>query len=335
MTRIRLSATPIGSDLARPECVIATSDGALYVSDWRGGVTRIAADGRQSSLFAQGASLKPNGIALCANGRFLIAHLDDHEGGVFELASDGTVRPFLTEIDGRRLEPTNFVLVEEDAVWITVSTRHVPRHSARCRKVADGYIIRVDRRGTRIVADGIAFANECRVDAQRRWLYVNETYGARVSRFRIRPDGDLADRETFVTFAGDVFPDGLTFDADGALWVTSIFSNRLIRVGPDRAIDVLLDDADQAFLERFVADVDAGAIAAPGTIEMPWRRYGNLSSCAFAGSAMNQLILGCLLDCRIYRADVPVRGLTPCHWAFRAESGPGWIATPSVGTHVG
>ena len=324
-----LSATAIGHDLCRPECVLATSDGALFVADWRGGVTRIAANGAQTSLLATAHALKPNGIALLPNGRFLLAHLDDHEGGVFELAGDGSVRPFLLDVDGRALEPTNFVLVEQDAVWITVSTRHVPRHSARCRNVADGYVVRVDRRGARIVADGIAFANECRVDASRRWLYVNETYGARVTRFSLRDDGDLGERETYVEFGHDVFPDGITIDADGALWITSVYSNKLIRVAPDRSFAVVLDDGDPAFVAEFVADVDRGDMAEPGPIAVPWRTLGNLSSCAFGGAECDTLYLGCLLDSRIYRTDARARGLVPYHWNVRVEGGSGWAATPA------
>ena len=325
-----LSTSVVGHDLSRPECVLCTSDGAVFVSDWRGGVTRIESDGRQTSLLARSQALKPNGIAMQPNGRFLVAHLDDHEGGIFELAGDGTTRPFLLQVDGRALEPTNFVLTESDAVWITVSTRHVPRHPARCRNVADGYVVRVDGRGPRIVADGIAFANECRVDAQRRWLYVNETYGARVSRFAIGADGDLGARETYVQFGHDVFPDGVTIDVDGALWITSVYSNRLLRVAPDRSVDVLLDESDATFVRMFVMDVDRGDMAEPGPIAVPWRMYGNLSSCAFGGAAADQLYLGCLLDSRIYRADAGVRGLLPFHWTARPEPGAGWITTPSL-----
>ncbi len=37
----------IGKDLQRPECILAERNGTLWVADARGGVVRIAADGRQ------------------------------------------------------------------------------------------------------------------------------------------------------------------------------------------------------------------------------------------------------------------------------------------------
>jgi hypothetical protein len=38
-----------GAGLHRPECVVTTPAGEVFVPDWRGGVTRIAADGSQET----------------------------------------------------------------------------------------------------------------------------------------------------------------------------------------------------------------------------------------------------------------------------------------------
>ena len=37
----------VGRDLQRPECILAESDGTLWSADARGGVVRLAPDGRQ------------------------------------------------------------------------------------------------------------------------------------------------------------------------------------------------------------------------------------------------------------------------------------------------
>jgi hypothetical protein len=106
----------IGNGLQRPECVIATRKGDLYVSDKRGGVTRIAPEG-STQLFvpkpARAVPLHPNGIALERSGSFLIAHLADDFGGVFRLHRDGRVETVLSEIDGKHLPAVNFVLVDK------------------------------------------------------------------------------------------------------------------------------------------------------------------------------------------------------------------------------
>jgi sugar lactone lactonase YvrE len=45
----------------------------------------------------------------------------------------------------------------------------------------------VDTRGARIVADGLGYTNECAIDISGQWLYVNETFSRRLSRFPVRP----------------------------------------------------------------------------------------------------------------------------------------------------
>ena len=50
--------------------------------------------------------------------------------------------------------------------------------------------------GSRIVAVGLAYTNEALVAPDGRSLYVNETFGRRLSRFPLRRDGSLDLRET-------------------------------------------------------------------------------------------------------------------------------------------
>jgi sugar lactone lactonase YvrE len=52
----------------------------------------------------------------------------------------------------------------------------------------DGYIVQVDRRGARIVADNIGYPNEIRIDPTGRYLYTNETMAGRLLRYALRPD---------------------------------------------------------------------------------------------------------------------------------------------------
>jgi sugar lactone lactonase YvrE len=97
-----------------------------------------------------------------------------------------------------------------------------------------GFIVCVDAPGgAAIVADVLGHTNEVALDADGQWLYVNETFGRRVSRLRVRENGALGPRETFASLGEGTYPDGLAFDETGHLWVVSIVSNRLIRIAPD------------------------------------------------------------------------------------------------------
>lgn len=309
------SVQSFGRGLERPECVHCTAQGDVFVSDWRGGVTRIRADGSQQ-LIKGDRAVKTNGFAILPDASFLLAHLDEREGGVWRLALDGSLAPFLLEIEGRPLPPTNFVFAQGETVYVTVSTRLVPRSGARVKGHADGFIVRVDRRGARIVADGLGFTNEAKVDPSGRWLYVNETFAQRTSRFRIAEE-KLGNRETVAEYAHGVFPDGLDFDAEGGLWITSIYSNRLIRVAPDGRQSVLLEDNDPAFVDEIEQAFARGVLANRGNPQVPATLIRNLSSSAFGGPDLRTLYLGCLQAEHIYRMPSPVVGVRPPHWNVR------------------
>ena len=159
-----------GSGLKRPECVVATRSGDVFVPEWPGGVTAVHPDGRTETWRATSTTmdLRPNGIALAADGSFLIANLGD-DGGIWRLDRSGLLTPVLLEVDGVPIPPANFVTIDEqDRIWISVSTRHVPRQQAWRADVADGFVVLIDADGPRIVADGLCYTNEVRPDPIRR-----------------------------------------------------------------------------------------------------------------------------------------------------------------------
>ena len=294
------SLETLGSGLQRPECVVVDRDNAVYVPDWRGGVTRIAPDGSQQTWLAARSpiELRPNGIELMGDGSFLLANLGD-AGGVWQLHRDGTVAPFLTEVDGTHLPPVNFVIRDGERTWVSVSTRHAPRQTAWRPDVADGFVVLVDGRGARIVADGLHYTNEVRPDPSGTWLYVVETFGRRVTRFRIHADGDLSAAEPAVTLGHGCFPDGFAFDRAGRLWITSLISNRLLCAGEEGIETVLADENPE-----YVAAVDQAFVAGEMRQEhlgpVPGTRLQQLTSVAFSVD-QRDVFLGSLHAQCIYR----------------------------------
>jgi sugar lactone lactonase YvrE len=310
----------IGQGLVRPECVLANAAGDLFTADWRGGVSHLRADGSQA-LYAgsgpDGLALKPNGIALRGDGSFLLAHLGNDEGGVFRLQRNGQVAPWLRQVDGVDLPPTNFVV--EDAAgrcWVTVSTRLKPRALGYRRSCDDGFIVRVDARGAAIVADGLGYTNEVAVHPGGQWLYVNETFARRLSRFALRDDGSLGAKEVVTEFGPGTFPDGLAFDEEGHTWVVSIVSNRLIRVAPDGRPTVWLEDAEAAHLAWVEDAFEAGTMGRPHLDGAPSRALRNISSIAFSGADRRTAVLGCLLGDRLATLRLPVAGVAATHWHY-------------------
>ena len=319
----------LGAGLRRPECVAVTAAGEIFVShapaEGAVGVAKIDPDGRVSVLEARGgpADLLPNGWSMDLDGGFLLANLGD-SGGVWRLGPDGACTPVLTEIDGLPMPPVNFVHRAEDGVlWISISTWRVPRDRAMHRDVADGSVIRMDAADrpetARIVADGLGYANEVKVDPTGRWLYANETMARRLSRYPI--DGDrLGPRETVVDYIDGIIPDGFEFDAEGGIWCASVMSNRLIPVLPDGDQTLMLDDSDPDEIAAGMAHWRAGTFSRADLNIGARRPFGNIASVTFGGPDLKTLYLGSLFGEALLVAPSPVAGAEPPHWRFPART---------------
>lgn len=320
LDRIGLEALrPVGHDLRRPECVLCCADGSIYVSDWDGGICHVRADGSQQRLLARnhGVDLRPNGIALLADGTFLLANLGD-DGGIWRLHSNGDLQPFLIEIDGTPLPPSNFVLADaNDRVWITVSTRQQPRANAYRPGTRDGFIAVVDKHGARIVTDALGYTNEVQMHPSGRWLYVNETFARRTSRMAIHEDGSLGERQTVTEYGAGTFPDGLYFAENGGFYTVSLVSNRVIYVDGDLGQHVLIEDVDPAHLCHVETAFQSGTMGRSHLDTIVSERLRSTSSIAFGGPDRRLSYLGCLLDDHVLCFAAPFAGVEPVHWNWR------------------
>jgi sugar lactone lactonase YvrE len=313
--------TVFASGLNRPECVLALSNGELLASHGAGGYSRLLGNGAVQHVFGTGVSERqyvPNGIALAPDGRVLFADLGSVDGGIFVFEADGGITPLIETIDGELLPPCNFVLVDADnRIWFTVSTRQRPRSLAWNPYISDGFIGLLDAHGPRIVADGLGYANEVAFSPDGRWLYVNETYAQRISRFQLRSGSSLGEKEIVARLGDADLPDGLTFDSAGGLWVTCIASNRLIVLRPEGDLQVVLEDTDPDHASQVSECVRESCLNYAQMQTAGHSRLGNISSLAFGGTGLKTAFLGCLLDDKIRGFTSPVEGARPLHWHRR------------------
>jgi len=320
----------VGRDLQRPECILAEPDGSLWSADAHGGVVHIWPDGRQelitqkhSSAFTKSADevsrytqgTLPNGLAFARNGDFLISNFGTD---CLELMTrGGETRVLLDSIEGKAIGKVNFVLRDSrDRLWITVSTRVRNWVEALVPDLDDGYIVRLDERGPRIVAEGLHFTNEVRFDAGEKHLYAVETTGGRILRFRVDEHGELRDREVYGPshLGPGAYPDGIAFDSFGNLWGTMVYSDKLFAITPEGKLLVLLDEGDpekvhrldQAFREKRVT---SELLFETGRGVAPW-----MASVTFGGPDLRTAYIGSLKGTRIPYFRAPVAGLPMVHW---------------------
>lgn len=321
----------LGQELQRPECILTEPDGTVWTADARGGVVKLGSDGTQTVLtpytehdlanFQNLAKLEdryiyakgslPNGICFDQNGDFIIANWGTNH--LERMTREGKMSTLCTEIDGRELGKTNFPLRDSRGrIWFSVTTRTEPWSDQINTRATDGYLALMDESGVRIVAEGFCGTNEIRFDDQEEWLYVVESTAWQISRLRVKPNGDLYDREVYASLPG--FPDGFAFDAFGNLWVTLIFSDELVAITPEGELLMILDDSNpetkkslfEAYENRCVSREILAHTA--GSI-CPW-----MASLSFGGADLKTVYLGSLRGTRVPFFSSPVAGQKMIHW---------------------
>lgn len=102
-------------------------------------------------------------------------------------------------------------------------------------------LCRVDPDGTVSVASpDMIFPNGMVITPDGRTMIVAETLALRLTAFDIEPDGSLSNRRVWADLSAEMAaPDGICLDAEGAVWIATALSPRLLRVGEG---GVILDE---------------------------------------------------------------------------------------------
>jgi sugar lactone lactonase YvrE len=177
---------------------------AVHTADLSGSVTTIRLPGHAPS----GLGFRPDGTLLIASTK--PNHVLAYTGG------DMTVVADLSDIAPADLGD----MVVDYSGRIYVGSQAAGR----------GLIARVDPDGSvLVVADGLDFPNGMVITQDRSTLIVAESMGRRLTAYSIASDGSLHSRRVWAD-ALDGFPDGITLDADGGVWVSMTLTHQFERI---------------------------------------------------------------------------------------------------------
>jgi sugar lactone lactonase YvrE len=131
--------------------------------------------------------------------------------------------------------------------------------------------------GLRVVDDGYHIANGPTFSPDQTILYHADSAQRLVYAYDVDDQGDLVNKRVFARFTGEMgYPDGMTTDAEGGVWIAAWDGGRVNRFTPDGALD------------RFVA--------------LP---ASQITSCAFAGPNLDRLFV---TSAAMGREDEPLAG---------------------------
>jgi len=237
---------PRDGSLMRPEDGIALADGRLIVTDQEHGLRLVELDGTSQpfgDLPAAGYAHRPpersggaNGVSLEPDGRHLLL-TDVFGGAIYRVdVSSGATEKVYQHLYGIN----SAVRDSRGAIWFTQSTQNTPEAGeARMWESVeiprpDGAVLRLEPGNggmveeAAVVVDSLLFANGLALDETSGHLYVAETVGGRVLRYRVDLEGGrLSQRSVFVD---SVAADNLELDGEGRLWIASPLTNSILVV---------------------------------------------------------------------------------------------------------
>ncbi|MBZ9566647.1 SMP-30/gluconolactonase/LRE family protein [Modicisalibacter tunisiensis] len=111
-------------------------------------------------------------------------------------------------------------------LWFGIMDEH--------EQAASGRLLRLDARGLHRVDAPYTVTNGPAIGADGRTLYHTDSPARTIYAFTIDADGNLVDKRVYRRFAeADGYPDGMTLDAEGGLWVAHWDGGRVSRFLPD------------------------------------------------------------------------------------------------------
>ncbi|CAM3358388.1 SMP-30/gluconolactonase/LRE family protein [Kibdelosporangium persicum] len=212
-------------------------DGRLWVSDFYTNQV-LATDGHGGTEVVAEVPGQPSGLGFLPDGRALIVSMRDHR--ILVRDESGQLSEH-ADLSGAVPAVLNDMVVDESGRAYVGNFGFDLMGGAAMRSTT---LTRVDPDGSvTTVAEGLDFPNGM-VILPGGVLVVAETFGGRLTAFDIERDGSLTNQRTWAQFGDsprtddlavalgrlEVAPDGISADAEGAIWVADALHARLLRV---------------------------------------------------------------------------------------------------------
>jgi gluconolactonase len=234
MERARVLFDGIFSEprLQHPECVAVGPDGWIWCGSEHGQILRVAPDG---SGIEEVASTGGFTLGLAFDGDRALFACDLRHAGVFRL--DLKMRQ-LSRFTKPGIRIPNYAVVDAARGRLLVSDSH---HFADPGPGVWAYDLKSGEGGL-WYAEPLTFANGMALTLDGNALLVCETFARRISRIAIGPDGKAGLAEAYATDLPGL-PDGIAFDANGALFVGCYEPSRILRIPPGGgAAEIYIED---------------------------------------------------------------------------------------------
>ncbi|CAG7618780.1 SMP-30/gluconolactonase/LRE family protein [Rhodococcus opacus] len=182
---------------------------------------------------------QPSGLGWLPDGRMLVVSMKDRK--VLRQETDGSLVEHADIWDLCGGHANDMVVAENGQAY--VGNFGFDMMAGADHELTTIVLVNTDG-SAKVVADGLSFPNGMVISPDGGTLLVNELFGNKISAFDILPDGTLGARRDWASFGdlGDeasvekrlaqasIVPDGLTMDAEGAVWIADCVNQRAARI---------------------------------------------------------------------------------------------------------
>ena len=209
----------VEAGLEGPEDVVFDAEGRLYTGLGDGRIVRFQPDGTQPEVFAQ-IEGRPGGLRFDAAGNLVVCA----SGRLLSIAPGGSITELVSgEVDGVSLTLLNSVGIADDGTMYfsnsTASPDSVSAEVFEGRPAPRGHLLAYDPHTgtTRVLLDGLWFANGVAVSPGQDFVLVAETTGLRVTRYWLT-GANQGEADVFIdNLPGG--PDNISYNGKGMFWV--------------------------------------------------------------------------------------------------------------------
>src|SRR5438094_2869262 len=218
-------------------------DGNLYYVGWVSN-TLSKWDGKTTTVLNHTPGCGHNGLALTKQKTFLLACTEEH-GAILELDMTGKqLRRWDADKNGKPFDGgiNDIVVTANGGAYATVFGPYKDLPTSVAGKIL--YLAPGSQQWGE-VADDLNYANGIGVSPDQKTLYVSETVGNCILKFKINADGSLSNRSNFTLLnlltknkveSWWLGLDSMKVDSNANICIAQCFGGKILQISPDRKL---------------------------------------------------------------------------------------------------